>query len=74
MVWVIQRLSSQRSHLPVGVAQLWIVRRQDTTMNNNKTKNIKRVVLLALFAMLGIAAMILVFGAIVTFVILQHHH
>jgi hypothetical protein len=26
MIWVIQRLSSQRSHLPVGVAQLWIVR------------------------------------------------
>ena len=28
MVWVIQRLSSLRSHPPVGVAQLWIVRRQ----------------------------------------------
>ena len=26
MVWVIQRLSSLRSHPPVGVAQLWIVR------------------------------------------------
>ena len=25
MVWVIQRLSSLRSHSPVGVAQLWIV-------------------------------------------------
>jgi len=27
MVWSIQRLSSQRSRSPVGVAQLWIVRR-----------------------------------------------
>jgi hypothetical protein len=27
MVWVIQRLSSLRSHPPVGVAQLWIVSR-----------------------------------------------
>jgi hypothetical protein len=26
MDWVIQRLSSQRSHSPVGVVQLWIVR------------------------------------------------
>ena len=26
MVWVIQRLSNLRSHSPVGVAQLWIVR------------------------------------------------
>ncbi len=26
MVWVIQRLSSQRSRSPIGVAQLWIVR------------------------------------------------
>jgi hypothetical protein len=31
MVWTIQRLSSLRSHSPVGVAQLWIVRPHDTT-------------------------------------------
>ena len=31
MVWVIQRLSSLRSHLPVGVAQLWDVRPQHPT-------------------------------------------
>jgi hypothetical protein len=28
MVWIIQRLSSQRSRSPVGVAQLWNVRRR----------------------------------------------
>jgi len=33
----------------------------------------KRVVLLALFSLLGIAAMILVFWAIVMFVVLHHH-
>ena len=32
MVWVIQRLSSLRSHLPVGVAQLWIVRQHAHAM------------------------------------------
>src|ERR1035441_3482104 len=30
MFSIIQRLSSQRSHSPVGVAQLWIVRRHHT--------------------------------------------
>jgi hypothetical protein len=32
MVWVIQRLSSLRSHSPVGVAQLWLVRRLEHHM------------------------------------------
>ena len=32
MVWVIQQLSSLLSHPPVGVAQLWIVRRQQACM------------------------------------------
>ena len=33
MGWVIQRLSSLRSRLPVGVAQLWIVRPRENAMS-----------------------------------------
>jgi hypothetical protein len=48
MVWVIQRLPSLRSHLPVGVAQLWIVRRHSRFMKKY-TSPVIAALLIALF-------------------------
>jgi hypothetical protein len=63
MVWVIQRLSSQRSHSPVGVAQLWVVRRQRISVTNQKNNNrkkstMKRFIITVLFLTLGAGLLI----------------